>query len=106
MMIMIGKCLVRSRERTCEQSLSPGMFEAEAHDQEVVIALRQAQKRARGVGLPLNVMLVLERLDDPLGGTVAILDKQNAPSPAELIELHAERGSKAHLLLGRGAHQG
>ena len=82
-----------------------GILQAEADDHQVEIAVRQGQQGPRRIGLPLDPVLVLQRVDHALGRTVAILDKENAAAAPELVESDAQGGGETHLLLGRGAHQ-
>ncbi len=81
------------------------MLEAEAYDHEIEIAVGKPQQGAGEIGLALHMMLLFERLDDAVGGTVAILDQEDASAAPELIEPDPQGRGQAHLLLGRGAHQ-
>jgi len=106
MTIMIGRCRVRSSERTCEHSRKPSACSRlKTDDHEIEFAVRQAQQRVRGIGLALHVMLLVEGLHDALGRAIAILNQENASTVPEPIEPDPQRGGEAHLLLGRGAHQ-
>ncbi len=97
---------MRSSERTCEhKSQAVGILEAEADDHQVEITVGNLQQSAGRVGFALDLMLLLQRPDDALGGPVAVVDQQNAAAPPELIDPDSRGRGNAHLLLGRGAHQ-
>ena len=68
------------------QPQAVGIVEAQAYDHQIEIAVGQPQQSAGRIGLALDVMFLLERVDDALGGTIAVLDQQNASAAPELIE--------------------
>ena len=72
---MMGRCpgpVKRADLRAKSKAVS--VLEAEADDHEIEITIGKPQQGAGRVGVALHMMLLLERLDDAVGRTVAILD--------------------------------
>jgi len=81
------------------------MLQTETDDHEVEIAVRQEEDGACRIGLPHHVKLGIQRIQDTLGGAVAVLDKQNPAAASKLVHARAQAAGKAQLLLARGTHQ-
>ena len=81
------------------------VLQIEADNQEIVIAFGHLQQRPRRIGLTLDMLLAIQRLDQAVGRALTILHQEDSSVASGLFELRIHRRGEAHLLLGRSAHQ-
>ena len=92
------------RARLAAQPQAVKIVEAERDDQQVVIAFGGVEQRLRRVGLDIDMVLGAQHRRQPLVGRRPVVDQQDAPAPAGIVDRAALGGFHADLERGDGAH--